>query len=1236
LTQYPSSPAPKWPAVFAPAASLFSVGVGISVLCGWIFRISLLKSWLPGQVTMRVNSAVCFVLLGSALWLLRKQRGQAAVSRRQALVARALAGVVIAIGLLSLSEHLLGWDLRIDQWLYTVRAGEDVGAVRLGLMSAISALDFSLVGGAIILLDWKLRRWGWPAQFLCLAALSSATVGLLDFALQSTVSHTHISFPSTVAFFVLSWGVLCARASWALGGLLISQSSGARWMRRAAPGALLVLAAFGWMLSGSLLSSRQFTWFEVSAIAVGAGILLISLIAWSAILLDRERKRVEESLQLSSENLDELLSRLEDSPVELGIRRWSAVGIATGVLLACLGGVLSWRSIRQAADEAGGVVHTYGVKNALETTLTHAVEIEMGARGFAATGDRHFLESFWRGRSAIFSDLDALSVLIQDNPHQRERIERLRVQIAGKLAAATESIATREKTGTVPPNATFTEGKRWMEAVRATLDEMQAEEGQLLDERLRRADATRTRMRTATLVSTLFGVALLCLAGIVTGREISHSSRIRAQVQALNADLERRVNLRTEELQRSENRLRLALDAANSATWEWDLRTNENVWSDEIWTLYGLDPGSCRPSCDAWQAIVHPDDRERTANAVTVAAQNATELNCEFRIQRRDGAIQWLLSRGGPLRDAAGQPTRFIGIVMDITERKLVEEAWRESELRVRALLDSTAEAIVGEDTEGRCTFCNEAALRLLGYDDAAALLGRNLHAIMHQPRTDDCCREVKDCTLQAAIRACKAFHADDFVFWRKDGTPFPAECWSHPVANGRGIGSVVTFLDISERRQAEQQLALQTEELARQAAELLHSREAMAAQARTLKSVLDNINDGVIAASKQAKLLWNPAAERILGVQHMLGLGEAVGHSLDSGTPDLAGAQETIRRSGLFLPDKTTPLPAEQLPLMCAIRGQQANAEIFKRGDDPDRGTWLEAASSPLRDDSGEVCGGVVAFRDVTQRVLADQQIRTLNSDLERRVVERTEQLEAANKEMEAFTYSVSHDLRAPLRHISGFSKILVEEFGPSLALEAQHYLRRIEDATHQMGQLVDELLTLARVGRRDVVLQVAGLKSIVEEVIAQLGPDFIGREVEWKIGNLPYVECDTTLMKQVFQNLVANSLKFTRPRPTAEIEIGQQDKNGEPVIFVKDNGVGFSMKYADKLFGVFQRLHRQEDFEGTGVGLATVQRIVQKHGGRIWAEAELDKGATFYFTLGNSPAGELSGKAASVGGKT
>jgi len=257
-------------------------------------------------------------------------------------------------------------------------------------------------------------------------------------------------------------------------------------------------------------------------------------------------------------------------------------------------------------------------------------------------------------------------------------------------------------------------------------------------------------------------------------------------------------------------------------------------------------------------------------------------------------------------------------------------------------------------------------------------------------------------------------------------------------------------------------------------------------------------------------------------------------------------------------------------------------------------------------------------AARDVTERKQADQRIQELNRELGHKL----EELAAVNQELEGFSYSVAHDLRAPLRHIDGFSKILLEDYCAEMKEEAQGLLERIRDGAQHMGALIDELLNFSRLGRQEPQRQITGLNSIVEEARTGLRTEGNGRAIEWHVGRLPFADCDPALMKQVFSNLLANALKFTRPREQAVIEVGQFPSQGQTVIFVRDNGVGFDMKHADKLFGVFQRLHRSEDFEGTGVGLALVQKIVQKHGGRIWVEAALDRGATFFFTLGAAEA--------------
>jgi len=281
----------------------------------------------------------------------------------------------------------------------------------------------------------------------------------------------------------------------------------------------------------------------------------------------------------------------------------------------------------------------------------------------------------------------------------------------------------------------------------------------------------------------------------------------------------------------------------------------------------------------------------------------------------------------------------------------------------------------------------------------------------------------------------------------------------------------------------------------------------------------------------------------------------------------------------------------------------------------------WSQGIITALRDQGGRLRGFAKVAHDMTREKQAEDEIERLNSQLESRVIERTAQLEALNRELQAFSYSVSHDLRAPLRHIVGYVDILQAAAGQTLDETSRQHLQTIARSATQMGQMIDALLELSRLDRAEMRFKRVNLAALVEDVRKELRSEIKDREIDWQIGDLPEVQGDPVMLRQAIVNLLSNAIKYTRTRPKAKIEIGAKHGGHETTFFVRDNGVGFDMNYADKLFGVFQRFHRSSEFEGTGVGLAIVRRIIHQHGGRTWAEGKADGGATLYFSIPKPP---------------
>ena len=368
-------------------------------------------------------------------------------------------------------------------------------------------------------------------------------------------------------------------------------------------------------------------------------------------------------------------------------------------------------------------------------------------------------------------------------------------------------------------------------------------------------------------------------------------------------------------------------------------------------------------------------------------------------------------------------------------------------------------------------------------------------------------------------------------------------------------------------------------------------------------QSVFATMAEGVICQSATTPIIAaNPAAERILGVPRAELLGLGAGQHL----------LQCFREDGTLFP------PAEY-PGAVALRTGESSSNVVMGVQRPD-GTriWISVNSRPLfAADDSQPYAVVSTFQDISARIRAESEIRRLNVKLEKRVAERTQQLETAVKDLESFSYSVSHDLRAPLRAIDNFSSILQEEHGSRLDEEGHRLLRIVRKNSVTMGNLIDDILAFARAGRRDLVLSDVDLEAMIRDVLEDLAPAMTGRQVTVSTRSLPHVRADVSALRQVVVNLLSNALKFTRPRPLACIEIRARTQGNEIICAVQDNGVGFDSEYVHRLFGIFQRLHDADEFEGTGIGLGIVKRIIDKHGGRVWAEGSPDAGATFYFSL-------------------
>jgi PAS domain S-box-containing protein len=555
------------------------------------------------------------------------------------------------------------------------------------------------------------------------------------------------------------------------------------------------------------------------------------------------------------------------------------------------------------------------------------------------------------------------------------------------------------------------------------------------------------------------------------------------------------------------------------------------------------------------------------------------------------------------------------------------------------AIVESSDDAIIGKTLSGVITSWNRGAERMYGYA-AEEALGRNI-AMLAPPERPDEMAEI----LHRLARGERIEHFET-VRVRKDGTRLDVSLTVSPIlaADGTVTGASAIARDITDRKRAERRTAelLEAERAALAEAEAGRERLAFLAEAstalaesldyeRTLARLAD-LATARIADWCVIEMVGDDGALRLLALAHhdpeRLGRARELQARFPAGAVRTKGAARVVRTGLAELytevsdelleaaaPDEESLEFLRALGIASAMvvplaAGGRTLGAITFVSSDPSR--RYGAADLAL----AEELAGNAALAVDNARLFAETE--RLNEDLEARVADRTAELEESNRELEAFSYSVSHDLRAPLRAIDGFSRILLKDHGEGMDPQAREYLGIVREGAQQMGRLIDDLLAFSRLGRQPLSTREVDPAEIVRRVLDQLRPELEGREVDVRVLDLPTCRADPALLQQVYANLLANAVKFTRTRAPAVIEVGaERQPDGTVAYHVRDNGVGFDMRYADKLFGVFQRMHRAEDYEGTGVGLAIVQRVVHRHGGRVWAEAEPGVGATFFFTL-------------------
>jgi PAS domain S-box-containing protein len=889
------------------------------------------------------------------------------------------------------------------------------------------------------------------------------------------------------------------------------------------------------------------------------------------------------------------------------------------VLLAVLAvtGLVAIRAVRDAVDAGWWVQHTFAVEEELSALASSVHTFEMAYFEFAVTGQDEPIRRLESARVAITQELQRTQELTGDNPNQQQRIVDLRRAVDDAMTFGTAVVTERQESGWEPARALLTgvADKGSASVVLSRLGEMLDEEKRLCRERGRR-----TLVETRRAAGFGAGLALVALAAIGTGY-------IRMNAAALSR--RRQEDVRT----RIADRLRNLTEAAHefSATTYDPARlldvvarrlgelvgdmctiravTEDGEWLDASGAAYHRDPellaatrevmalgrqrigegvsgrvaATGQPllvskiSTSDFAALSEPRYR-RFLERLRVTSSMTVPLKCRGKVV---GLAS--LMRSDADRPYDDDDFRFVQSVADhaalaignarayAAERaardaaEKATHALRQAEARFSRLREAGILGMIVTELDGHVVDINDTLLHLVGYSRDEILSGRVAWRNLTPPE----CQEVdKRAVDQLRTSGVASLREKEYV--RKDGQHVPVLAGSAMLEDG--TGECISFvLDLTERKEAQA------------AVERLRHERALDEQKARLAAIVDASDDAIIGKTLEGVITsWNEGAHRLFGYS----ADEMVGESISRLVPPGRESEE--------------PAILERL-----ARGEVQRFDTVRRRKDG-RDIDVSVTSSPVRDAGGHIVGISKVARDITDRIQAEVALARAK-----------DAAEAASRELEAFSYSVAHDLRAPLRGMNGFAQVLLDTYREKFDAEGQDWLQEILLNAKKMGNLIDGLLSLAQWTRSELRPERVSLSGMAREVAVRLRASDASRTIDIDVEDDLYADVDSRLARALLENLLSNAWKFTSKAPTARIEFGATEKDGSMAFFVRDDGAGFDMAFASKLFAPFQRLHTTAEFPGTGIGLATVQRIVQRHGGRIWAEGAVDRGATFYFAF-------------------